>query len=94
MYHYCGVKFGFPGTQCLTLTISPLYRDSLLLEAGFLTILVAPLNLFFWRKYVCEHDAWCQLYSIDKFICSFFIPVPLCLVGPLCCMQERIRMGG
>ena len=56
MYHYCNIKVGFPGTQCLTLTILPLYRDSLLLEAGFLTILVAPLNLFFWRKYVCEHD--------------------------------------
>ena len=42
------------GPVYITLTILSLYRDSLLLEAGFLTILVAPLNLFFWRKYVCE----------------------------------------
>ncbi len=27
-----------------------LIRDSLLLEAGFLTILVAPFNLVFWKK--------------------------------------------
>ncbi len=29
-----------------------LNRDSLLLEAGFITVLVAPFNLIFWRKYV------------------------------------------
>ena len=39
---------------CMHMSINSfsLARDILLLEAGFLTILVAPFNLAFWRKYV------------------------------------------
>lgn len=32
------------------------HRDSLLLEAGFITIIVAPLNLKFWKKYQTNHN--------------------------------------
>ena len=35
----------------------PSHRDSLLLEAGFLTVLVAPLNLLRWRSAFRQHDA-------------------------------------
>ena len=89
--------------QCLTLTVLSLYRDSLLLEAGFLTILVAPLNLFFWRKYVCVSAQ--HLVSVIQYLqfivnsdypmvfiypTIFLIPVRyLCVVLPLCFTGRR-----
>ena len=42
-----------------------LHRDSLLLEAGFLTALFAPVNLFFWRRSIWRYHDGVFLFLIQ-----------------------------
>lgn len=69
------------------LTLS-LTRDILLLEAGFLTILVAPFNLAFWRKYVyvlvfAMSVGTCLYMYMFTFMCTYYMYFVYTTIGNL-----------